>query len=442
MCVYRRSRHPAHSVLGSLEAFPIPLGSGAAPPPPPPFGAGSPPLPAGAHLCTTTFTGAANNNWGSAANWTLGIPSTPVSYGCIAAGYPQTVLFSTAMGAPTEIGGVSAENPEGLTLQDGDLTLSSPEEPSIINNLRPGAASVTLKAGVLLQLTGTSQPGGTAWTGPGTLVIDSHFMLKTGDCPGWSERWAYLKCATTAQPTPAAGGLRIENYGEIVGSGISLCGTPAAPTQFDNWGFVNQKDSGGFLPAAGCSVPGAVVNHKSGRIAVAAMDGQGCNVAVAVAALINEGFLHLGSCIPQETEQNHRAKLEIDSSLTQVGRIDDEGDLRIHGDYTPSDSAELTLGIKETEFDRHGTETTNLGTMKIWGSARLAGLLNIATYSTYAPPLGKAFQVITVETGTLTGEFALGERCIPAEPGVGYNVLYQPGLKGGVTLEVAQVAGC
>src|SRR5205085_5348190 len=112
-------------------------------------------------ICTTTFTGAEDNTWGTAANWTGGVPSGFSSYGCIPSEYPNTVNFSTNAATPTELGGVAAENADGLTLQGGHLTLTNPEQHSLINNVRPGGTAVTLDGGVILDLTGTSgQLGG------------------------------------------------------------------------------------------------------------------------------------------------------------------------------------------------------------------------------------------------------------------------------------------
>ena len=187
-----------------------------------------------------------------------------------------------------------------------------------------------------------------------------------------------------------------------------------------------------------------MLNGPRGRIEVAELDGNGCNVHVEIGSLLNEGFIKLGSCLKPETEEIHRPILEIDSSLSEAGTLVDGGIVQIQGDYTPTIASNLTIGIKKA-FPR-GSPETNYGTIKVSGNAMLAGELNIETsnYLDFAPALGQTFQILDAGelTGSLSGEFTLGSHCIPIEPGNGYKVNYKPGNKGTVTLEVAEMAGC
>jgi hypothetical protein len=395
-----------------------------------------------APTCTSTFTGTESNTWGTAANWAEGVPSGLSSYGCIPSGYPETVIFSTSAETSTEIGGVSAENAEGITFQDGHLTLANPEQTSLINDVKPGGTAITLDEGVVLELTGkTGELGGNAWNGPGTLEIPPGTLLRMGDCA----RWGGLKGTRCIDgtPTPGHGGLQVKNHGTLVGAGISLCRNGAAqPAKLENEGFIGIAFSGGFGDASECGEGGSVVNGERGTIGIAQLDGAGCNVQVSFASLLNKGLVRLGSCYEPETEQVHRPRLEIGSSLSEAGTIIDGGIVHIQGDYTPSGSSNLTIGIKKT-FPQ-GSPETNYGTMTVSGSATVAGELNLETLPNLAPTLGRTFQILKVGegVGSLSGEFKLGSHCIPAEPGDGYKVNYKFGNKGTVTLEVASVAGC
>jgi hypothetical protein len=400
-----------------------------------------PPKPTGPS-CTSTFTGAEDDTWGTAANWTTGVPSGFSSYGCIPSGYPNTVIFGTNAETPAEIGGVSAENSEGITLQGGHLTLANPEQKSLINNVRPGGTAVTLDEGVILELTGTiGELGGNAWNGAGTLEIPRGAYLRTGDCARWAG--ARGNICVDGTPTPGHGGLQVKNFGTIWGAGISLCRNGAAkPAKVENEWLIQIKNSGEFGGASECGEVGSVVNGKRGLIGIAQLDGAGCNVRVGIASLRNQGVVKLGSCGRTETEQQQRPKLEIGSSLSEVGTIETAGIVHIQGDYTPTDSSNLIVDIRST-FPQ-GSPQTDYGTIRVSGNAALAGELNIETErweSLPPPPLGETFQIVEV-AGSLTGKFTLGNHCIPTEPGNGYKVDYKSGSKGTVTLEVAKVAGC
>jgi hypothetical protein len=395
-----------------------------------------------APTCTSTFTGAVDNAWGTAANWSEPVPDGFSSYACIPAEYPSTVTFGPSAEIPTEIGGVSAENAEGVTLQGGHLTLANPEQESLINNVKPGDAVVTLGQGVLLQLTGeTGELGGSVWNGPGTLEIPRGAFLRTGDCASWLGK-TLTKCVD-GTPTGGYGGLQVKNLGTILGAGISLCRNGAAqPAKLENEGSIRIRNSGAFAGASECGEVGSLVNGELGRIGIAELDGKGCNVRVVVASLLNKGSVRLGSCFEPEAEEVHRPTLQIGSSLSEAGTIFDGGIVQIQGDYAPTASASLTIAIKQT-FPQ-GSAETNYGTIKVSGSAALAGELNIETLPKLTPVLGQTFQIVDAgeAAGSLSGEFTLGEHCIPAEPGNGYEVNYQFGSKGTVTLEVANVAGC
>jgi hypothetical protein len=453
VCVHVRPR-PAPSALSPQPTTPQPIFTPALIFPPPPVVAPHrQPIPREpkprepktvAPTCTSTFTGAEGNAWGTAANWTEGVPSGFSSYGCVPPEYPNTVTFSTNAETPTEIGGVSAENAEGITFQGGHLTLANPGQKSVINNVKPGGATVTLDEEVILALTGTTgELGADAWNGPGTLEIPKGGFLRMGDCASWGGQ-KETRCVG-GTPTPGHGGLQVKNLGTIFGAGITLCRNGAAqPAKLENEGDIRNLNSGGFGGASECGEVGSVVNGERGRIGIAELDGNGCNVRVGIASLLNRGLVKLGSCYTPETEQVQRPELEIGSSLSEAGSIIDGGIVHIHGDYTPAGSSTLTMGIKKT-FPA-GSPETNYGTMKVSGSATLAGELNVETseYLNFAPVLGQTFQILDVgeSVGSLSGEFTPGNHCIPAEPGNGYKVNYKLGSKGTVTLEVAKVAGC
>jgi hypothetical protein len=449
LCVRPRHKAPA-SALGprspAPEPIPTPLTAAPGPVSPPRARRAREPKlrepSAAAPTCTSTFTGAEGNIWGAAANWTAGVPSGFASFGCIPPTYPNAVAFSAGPEAPTEVGGVSAENAEGIALQGGHLVLVNPEQTSLINNVKPGGATVTLDEGVALQLTGaTGDLGGSAWSGPGTLEIPRGAFLRTGDCASWVGQ-TETRCVD-GTPTPGYGGLQVRNLGTIYGAGISLCRNGAArPAGLLNEGSLRIRNSGAFGGASECGEVGAVVNGELGRIGIAQLDGKGCNIQVAIASLLNRGLVRLGSCFEPETEQVHRPELEIGSSLSEAGTIVDGGIVQVRGDYAPTAGSNLTVGIKKT-FPQ-GSPETNYGTIKVSGSAALAGQLNIETLPELAPALGQTFQILDVGEGpgSLSGEFTLGDHCIPAEPGDGYNVIYKSGSKGTVTLEVAKVADC
>jgi hypothetical protein len=240
--------------------------------------------------------------------------------------------------------------------------------------------------------------------------------------------------------------LQVKNLGTIWGAGISLCRNGAAqPARLENEGSIHIKNSGGFDGASECGEVGSVVNGERGLIGVAQLDGTGCNVRVGIASLLNKGVVKVGTCGKFETEERQRPKLEIGSSLSEAGTIVDAGIVHIRGDYAPTGSSNLTISIGST-FPQ-GAPQTNYGTMRVSGNATLAGELNIKTdrWESLPPPiLGETFQILTVGevVGSLSGEFTLGDRCIPTEPGNGYKVDYKSGSKGTVTLEVAKVAGC
>jgi hypothetical protein len=389
--------------------------------------------------CTSTFTGAADNSWGDAANWTEGLPSGVSSFACIAPEYPNTVKFAAEI--PAEVGGLWAEDPEGLTLERGDLILADPGRDSLINNVKPGSASVAVDEGVTLALSGSSgQLGGDTWNGPGTLEIPRGAFLRTGTCASWGGE-KENRCVEGI-PTPGYEGLQVKNLGTIWGAGISLCGNGAGrPAKLENRGALRIILSGSFDDAPGCSEPGPVVNGESGIIAIAQLDGDGCNVRVSMGSLLNKGMLRVGSCLKPETEEVRRATLAIAGSLSEAGSINDAGIVQVQGDYTPISSSDLTVSIRQT-FPA-GSPETNFGAVKAVGSATLGGELNIETdrVAGRSLALGERFQILDVG-GTLSGEFALGEHCIPGEPGYGYKVDYRFGSKGTVTLEVAEEAGC
>ncbi|HTZ86755.1 MAG TPA: hypothetical protein VMB05_08815 [Solirubrobacteraceae bacterium] len=392
--------------------------------------------PAASPKCTSTFTGATSESWDVAANWSDGVPSGFASYGCVAAEYPGTVVFGSD-GASMEIGGVSAENDEGLALQGGGLTLSNPEQPSLIDDIKPGAGALTLGEGVLLELTGASgEIGEASLNGPGTIEIPHGAFLRTGDCAEWEGR-RETKCVEGA-PSPSHAGLQVENRGTILGAGIALCrdGAPK-PARLENEGSLRLKGSGSFDGGPGCSEGGAVVNGENGRIGIAQLDGKGCDVRVRLASLANQGSVRIGSCFTPESAEVHRAILEIGSSLSEAGSIFDGGIVRIQGNYAPGTGSNLTVGVKQTY--PAGSLETNFGKIEVSGNATLAGELNIETAPKLDPAVGQTFQIVSA--GSLSGEFVLGEHCLVAEPGNGFKVNYEPS-SGTVTLEVAQVPGC
>jgi hypothetical protein len=354
-------------------------------------------------------------------------------------------MFSTNVETPTEIGGISAENTEGITFQSGRLTLANPEQKSVINNVKPGGTAVTLDEGVILELTGTTgELGGNVWNGTGILEIPRGAYLRTGDCARWEG--ARGNICVDGTPTQGHGGLQVKNLGTIWGAGISLCRNGAAqPAKLENEWLIQIRNSGEFGGAPECGEVGSVVNGERGLIGIAQLDGAGCNVRVGIASLQNKGVVKLGSCSKTETEQRQRPKLEIGSSLSEAGTIVNAGIVHIQGDYTPTGSSNLTVDIRST-FPQ-GSPQTNYGTIRVSGSATLAGELNIETerWESLPPPiLGETFQILDVGegAGSLSGEFTLGNHCIPTEPGIGYKVDYKSGSKGTVTLEVAKVAGC
>jgi hypothetical protein len=387
-----------------------------------------PPLP-----CTTTFTGATDSTWDTTGNWTAGVPSGPSSYGCVLAEYPSTVTFSTT--TPSEIGGVMAANPGGIALADGHLTLSDALEPSLIENVRPGEAGVTLEKGVVLQLTGdTGELGGNVWSGPGTLEFPRGSIVRTGDCESWTGKNEGICIGGT--PTPGDNGLRVKNFGTIFGAGISLCRNEATtPASLENQGFIHLKSTGGFAGAPSCGEVGSVLNGTKGTLGIAQLDGSGCDMEISIASLINEGLINIGACYEPEV---HRSRTEIGSSFSNSGEIIDRAIIDIHGDFTPLHSSDLILGASDL-FPPH-TPEPNYGIVRVSGDAVLAGELNIEAAHAYPKP-GQTYTILEVD-GSLSGEFTLGSRCIPAQPGHGYNVNYKFGSKGTVSLEAATVAGC
>lgn len=401
-----------------------------------------------AATCTTIFTGAEGASWGTAANWTAGIPNGFSSFGCIPPEYPSSAIFSTTSEMPTEIGGVSAQNAEGITLQSGHLTLANPQQKSIITNVRPGGATVTLAEGVILQLVGgcmtltcftSGELGGGTWNGPGTLEVPERALLRIGNCTSWNGQFRTI-CAD-GTPTPAGEGLQIKNFGTMYGAGISLCrGAAAQPAKLENEGVIHIRNSGSFGGGPECGEVGAVINRPHGRIGLAQLDGNGCNVHIGIGSFQNEGELYLGTCIKPETEELHRAELEIGSSLIEAGTVTDYGIIHIQGDYTPTPSSKLTIGVAETPKLKKESNTTDFGTIRVSGNATLAGELSVGTLL-YAPSLGQKVQILEVG-GSLSGEFVLGGRCIPAEPGNGWKPSYKIGTKGSVTLEVVKLTGC
>src|SRR5437660_1655829 len=135
VCVRRGRRRRPRFELSWLPVPPFRAVTSTTPVPPPVL----PP-----QVCTTTFDGAGSNLWGTAANWTGGIPAGPASRACIPPGYANTVVFDGAAESPVEIGGLFAENPQGITLGSGQLTLANPVQHSVISNVKPGGAAVTL----------------------------------------------------------------------------------------------------------------------------------------------------------------------------------------------------------------------------------------------------------------------------------------------------------
>jgi hypothetical protein len=394
--------------------------------------------------CTSTFVGAEDDLWGIAANWTNGVPGGLSSFGCIPSTYPDSVIFRTSSEAATALGGVWADNIDGITFQAGHLVLADPEHKSRITNVKPGNGSLTLAGGVTLELTGTTgEVGGIALNGPGTLEIPRQTTLRTGKCASWKGR-KRNKCID-GTPTPGHEGLQVKNFGKIFGAGISLCRNIAGrPAVLENEGIVSMKKSGGFGSASECGEVGSVINGGMGLIKIANDDGLGCNVRVGIGRLLNQGLLELFSCLEPETEEVQRPTLEIASSLTEPGTIVDAGILQIQGDYEPTTSSDLTISIRQT-FPA-GSPETNYGTVEVSGNATLAGELNVETDRFQHRPLllGQKFQIVAAGeiTGALSGEFRLGNHCIPTEPGTGYKVDYDFGSKGTVTLEVARVADC
>ncbi len=397
-----------------------------------------------APTCTTTFTGAESDAWSTAGNWSEGFPSGFGSYGCISSGYANSVIFSASSEAPAEIGGVWAENGQGITLEAGRLTLANPGQKSRINNVKPGSAAVTLDKGVVLQANGTrGELGDTTWNGPGTLEIPQDATLRTGQCAVWTGP-KKNKCVE-GTITPGRSGLHVRNLGTMLGAGISLCRNEAEqPATLENEGTVKMKNSGSFGSGSDCGEVGPVINGTHGLIRVAAGDGGGCNNQVDMGSLLNAGRVIVMSCSLAETEKVKRPVLEIGSSLSEAGSITTAGVVQIHGDYDPTASSKLTISIRQT-FPA-GSPETNTGTVKVSGSATLAGELTIETDRWRSRPLvlGQKFHILAAgETaGSLNGEFTLGSHCIPRQPGYGYNVDYQLGNKGTVTVEVAEVAGC
>jgi hypothetical protein len=392
--------------------------------------------------CTTTFTGAEGDSWSAAPNWSSGIPAGPAAYGCIPAGYPQAVTFDGSAGTATEIGGVSAENPQGIALETGALILAGGET-STLSNVKPGGTTVSLDEGATLALTGTEGGlGGSRWNGPGTLEIPRGAELKTGDCAEWGYRGTRCASAGGGTPTPGHEGLQVRNFGTMYGSGITLCrdGAGRAAT-FENQGTIQIRESGSFGSASECGEVGAMVNGKSGRIAVAQLDGNGCNVVVGIPALVNEGLVSVSSCLYLETAELRRPRLEIGSSVTEAGTIRNWGIIEIQGDFTQNAASELYVGVRATSFGKYGALTTNFGTIKVAGNAKLAGTLNIEPDSLFTPTLGQTLEILSAE-GSLSGELALGKHCIPTEPGNGYQLDYTTGIKGAVMLEVAKMADC
>lgn len=398
------------------------------------------PKPAGP-TCTTIFTGAENNIWGSPTNWTAGVPTGASSYACIPADYPTSVVFSMNPTDLAEVGGLSAEDPDGIAFDNGRLLLANPAQPSEIMNLKPGAAGFSLADGVTLALTGKEGAlGGQEWRGPGTLEIPRGALLRTGACARWGGE-KETRCVE-GTPTPGRAGLQVNNDGLIVGAGIALCTDGAShPAKLENEGAIVISLTGGFGGASECGESGSVVNGSKGNILLANLDGNGCNVQVRVPSLINSGQVKLGSCTTPETAEVHRPTLDVGNSLTEAGTIIDGGIVQIDGDYTPDSGSVLTIGIKKTFPE--GSPETNYGTVRVAGSAILAGELNIRTsqYLNFAPPLGQTYDILDAG-GSLSGQFTLGEHCIPTAPGDGYRVIYNAGGKSRVTLEVVKLSEC
>jgi hypothetical protein len=396
-----------------------------------------------APLCTSTFIGSDDNSWGVAANWSGGIPAGISSYGCIPSTYPAAVAFTSE--ASTEIGGVSAENAAGIAFASGRLTLANPADTSVINNVKHGETPdsvIALDEGVTLELTGgNGELGGNTWSGPGTVKVPHGAWLRTGKCLSWGgERETRCIGGT---PTPGAQGLRVENRGTIVGAGISLCRNSAAhPAELENEGSIRISLSGGFGGAPDCGEVGSVVNGENGAIQFANLDGHGCNVRDTVTSLINKGKVNLGSCFTPETAELQRPTLEIGSSVSAAGTIVNGGIVQIAGNYAPTSSANLVIGVKQTY--PVGSPETNYGTVRVTGNAVLGGELNVETPGNVSPALGQTYDILNAGEveGSLSGEFVLRSHCIAAEPGLGYNVIYKPGSKGSVMLEVANVPGC
>lgn len=206
------------------------------------------------------FTGAVNNGWNTAGNWSLNRIPGAGDFACIPATYGMPVSLN-ANDAITnyQILGVNDESSAGLAVTNWGITLTGTAKPSVVKNLVLNGISgsgLGVGTGVVLDLTGSStiDSASTSISGPGTINDIKGSTVSTGPYTGVSD------------------GLQWNNYGTVTGDGVGLCDSPTNPVVITNAPKAKMifSSGGGLNDTGGCtgSVQGIVVNDAKASITV------------------------------------------------------------------------------------------------------------------------------------------------------------------------------
>ncbi len=357
--------------------------------------------------CATSFLPSAkSNDWGTAANWSNGVPNG--DFACIPSSVPFTVEHTLNLSPPQKITGLKVSNAGGVCVCRGVLEITGSRRPSSIRNLTMGNSEIAIDSGATLELKGISPNvtggGGPAITGPGTLEIP--------------------KGSKATVETGFEGGLQVVNLGTLTTQSASMC----QGAEIANWATLDFTAPGGIGGANFCPPPGgSLVNEPTGTINVSLTGAAPQTFAFASAfGFVNEGAVNIAN----------GAEFFVGGN-SNSGHIDaDEGTFAVQGPYDPTAGSSLSLEIGGS---RAGI---NYGQLVTAFPAVLRGTLDLSTAPSFVPVLGETFEIGNIGTvvGGLSGSFNVSGQCLPKLGAhAGYDVTYSSQVTATV---VSAATGC
>ncbi len=305
-------------------------------------------------LCTDTWTGPAEGEWSTVADWSGEHVPGSTDVACIGAG-------KTVVSAGTDEAGV-VQGAGTVEVASGSLEVSNSLEPSVLGSLKQGGGS--LKGAATIEITSSLAWTSGTMSGSGSTVISSGASASISGFGGTLEERALVNEGTTTLSSTAGylrlgGGAVVRNIGTFKSNsereGIVVTGSGAAPEIINTGLFEKTEGEGTTNVQVNFADAGTVNNRTSGSI-----DFQSKSLALAAGSVIEGGISFSNETVTADGVHGQHAIVSASGGQINVpaGSTATFGELTIQGSIVGTGTLDISGSLAWTSGTMSGSGST------------------------------------------------------------------------------------